>query len=135
MGRFVAWVLGALLLLAGCSSPEPDTEAQERVLRDYIAAVQQGDRARLAELAGPRVDAAADIEAKISAVGGREWRAVQVTWDRGQFAGSARAQITATGPDGRPVRDSVDLTRDADTWRVALGMARDGGEPAATASS
>ncbi|GAA0793956.1 hypothetical protein [Spirilliplanes yamanashiensis] len=129
----VAVAVVVVALLAGCSSGEPDTAAQERVLDQYLTAVQAGDRGRLAELAGPHVDAAAAIDEKIRSVGGRPWSGVRVSWDRGEFAGLAAATIEASDPAGRPVRDSVTLTRAGDGWRVALGEAPDAEPPAATA--
>jgi outer membrane biogenesis lipoprotein LolB len=137
LGR-LAVSLAAIALLVACSSgesapsDEADVKAQDKVLQQYITAVQEGDRARLAKLAGPRVDAGAEIDAKIRAIGGRQWSSVQVTWKRNEFPALAKAEISAVDPAGQPVRDSVLLTEVDDTWYVGLGAAPDARTPADT---
>jgi hypothetical protein len=128
-------MLVAAVLIAtstACSPDMSDTEAQDKVIADYVAAVQAGDRQRLAELAGPRVDATAEIDAKVRAIGGKQWRSVSISWRRGEFPTTATAEIAAADDGGRPVKDTVMLGKVDDSWFVALGAAPDAEQPAAT---
>ncbi|MEH1055996.1 hypothetical protein V6U89_12380 [Micromonospora sp. CPCC 206171] len=113
----------------------PDEQAQERLLTDYLAAVQAGDRARIGQMCTPGVDATAEIDAAVSAVGGRQWRNVEVSWRRGDLAGAAVADVTAKDGTGKPIAMSVPLAKVDDRWWIALGSAvTDPGTPPAHTS-
>jgi hypothetical protein len=133
-----AWAVLAVTVVTGwvtaCSSSVPDAEAQDKLIQEYIGAVQAGDRGRVAELAGSRVDASAEIEAKVQAVGGRPWKSVSISWLRGEFPTTATADITAVDDAGRPITDTVVLGKAEDEWFVSLGEAPAAGSPAATGS-
>ena len=131
--RFRATVLCAVLAFAAAGSGGPAPErVQEEILADYVAAVQDGDAARIEALCPPGVDAAGDAAAKVRDVGGRRWSDVRISWDRGEFAGLARATVTAVDARGRPVRDTVDLTAVDGEWFLGLGSDPDAPEPAST---
>ncbi len=119
--------------VTACSSPVPDADAQDEVVQDYLGAVQAGDRARVAELVSPGVEATAEIDAKVRAIGGRPWTSVSIRWHRGEFPAVASAEITAVDGAGQRIEETVVLGKVEDEWFVSLGEARDLGTPAGTA--
>jgi hypothetical protein len=123
-----------LASVTACSNPMPDPEAREKVVQDYISAVQAGDRQRLAELVSPRVEAAAEIDAKVRTIGGKRWNSISINWHEDEFPMAAAADIVAVDDSGQAVKDTVELGKADDRWYVGLGTAPDAGTPASTES-
>lgn len=122
--RSLGWApLLILLVLTACSSAIPDEQAQEQVLADYLAAVQAGDRDRIAQLCQPGVDASADIAAVVKRIGGRQWHDVEISWHRGEFPNHARAEVVAVDAASQRVAEMVVLTKVDGKWWIGLGSA------------
>ncbi len=140
MVRFRQWAgwgpLLMVLVMAACSpAAVPDEQAQEEVLTEYLTALQAGDEKRIKKLCQPGVDARAEIAGIVKRIGGRQWRDVEVSWQRGDFPSVASAHVIAVGPGGQRIAEAVELAKVDGKWWIALGSARPepGVPPAGTA--
>jgi hypothetical protein len=103
----------------------PDGAASpEAVVADYVTALRDKDRGKLADLADPENDSAAEVNRRISELGGDRL----VISDR-RFDGTASAaevRVTLSGQlDASPYADVIWLRRVDGGWFVALGPHQD----------
>lgn len=127
-------------IIAGCSiiptpsPPSPGQAARERLVADYLAALERRDSGAVAAMVSPGVDAAADIAAVMDRYGGVRLHDARVSY-RDEFAGIyVVATVTGTGDDGSPYEILVPISRVADGYYLALGQAAPSGSPANPAS-
>ncbi len=113
--------LGAGLAAGGCDSPASEGMSKDEIVAEYVAAVQSGDRSRLVELHNPRLDDTSEIDSKIGALGNRQWSGVRVEWLPTDFPKAPVARISATGPAGQSISDTIALSTEDDVWYLDLG--------------
>ncbi|MGC5290783.1 hypothetical protein [Micromonospora sp. DT231] len=108
-------------LVVGVRSRGPDGAASpEAVVADYVTALRDKDRGRLADIANPENDSAAEINRRISALGGD--RLVLSDWRFDRTASAAEVRVTLSGQlDASPYSDVIWLRRVDGAWFVALG--------------
>lgn len=117
----VCLVIGTILTLrlagpGGAASPEA-------AVADYVTALHDRDRGKLADIAAPDTDSSAEISRRLSELGGGRL----VVSDRRFDTTTSDAEVRATLSgqlDGSPYSDVIWLRRIDDAWFVALGPHR-----------
>jgi hypothetical protein len=120
--------VGAVLLLDRGPHGAPSPQA---LVDGYLDALRGNDRGALADLADPDHDAAADIPARLRALGAG--RLVVTSTTIGHTESDALTPVDIDGIlDGRPYHDALWLYRHGQRWYVGLGPSRRAGHPKPT---
>ena len=138
--RTLLAMIAALAIVAGCSltpaaSPaSPGQAARERLVTDYLAALQRQDAGAVAAMVSPGVDATADIAAAMDQFGGVRLYDTRASWSD-EFGGIyVVATVTGISDDGRAHEIRVPISRVAGDYYLALGQAAPSGSEANPAS-
>jgi hypothetical protein len=101
--------------------------APERIVREFVAALEREDGAAIAAMVSPRVDASGDIAHLLATYGGMRPQEVTMTW-LDEFEGRyVVATVTVVVDDGTTVQLAVPVSRDDGTYHLAIGQAPLGG--------
>ncbi|MER5357203.1 hypothetical protein [Streptomyces sp. NPDC002785] len=108
-------------LLAGCDSGGPE-RSERQTVDAYVAALNQGDPSTLAKLAPPGYEGVEDeVRQIVKENGGKGLKVASVAISHDFGPDVASALIVATDKSGNPFRETLQLDRDGEMWRITLG--------------
>ena len=111
-------VIGTVLLL-GLAAPG-GAASPEAAVADYVTALHDRNREKLADIADPDTDSSAEISRRITELGGGRLVVSDRRFDT--TASDAEVRATLSGQlNGSPYSDVIWLRRIDDAWFVALG--------------
>ncbi len=132
--------IGLVLVVAACSilpsgsTPATEQAARERLVTDYLAALESRDATAIAAMVSPRVNPSVDIATAIREYGGLRLHDVHVTW-RGEIEWAyAVATVIGTGDDGAAHEIRVPMSWVDGVYYLALGEANSSGGEASPES-
>jgi hypothetical protein len=129
-------MVALLAIIAGCSILPAATPAslgqpaRERLVIDYLSALERRDGEAIAAMVNPRVDATVDIAAALDQYGGVQLHDTRVSY-LDDFGGTyVVATVSGTGDDGTTYEIEVPISRVDDDYYLALGQATPTGSEA-----
>jgi hypothetical protein len=122
-------MVALLAIIAGCSILPAATPAslgqaaRERLVIDYLSALERRDGEAIAAMVNPRVDATSDIAAALDQYGGVQLHDTRVSY-LDDFGGTyVVATVSGTDDDGTMYEIRVPISRVEDDYYLALGQA------------
>jgi hypothetical protein len=139
VNRVILAAISLVAIIAACSvaasSPaSPGQAARERVVAAYLAALEERDRAAIAAMVSPGIDATSEIAAELDRYGGVRLHDARVSY-LDEFAGVyVVATVSGTGDEGADYTITVPMSRVDGRYYVALGQVAPSGSEADPAS-
>ena len=133
MARNLLVMVALLAIIAGCSilpaasTVSPGQAARERLILDYLSALERRDGEAIGAMVNPRVGATADIAAAMDQYGGVRLHDTRASY-LDDFGGIyVVATISGTSDDGTAYEVRVPISRVDDDDYLALGQATPSG--------